>query len=53
MELIKGFSGIKELTAPIVQSLIDKITVSEKTKDADGNTVQRIKIYYKFVGDIG
>lgn len=53
VELIKGFKGIKELTAPIVQSLIDKITVSQKAKDAAGDTVQRIKIYYKFVGTIG
>ena len=53
VELIKGFHGISELTAPIVQTLIDKITISEKSKGLDGNTVQQIQIYYKFVGDIG
>jgi site-specific DNA recombinase len=52
VELIKGFNGISELTAPIVQTLIDKITICEKTMNSDAKTVQRIQIYYKFVGEI-
>ena len=47
---IREYEGIQELTPAIVNSLIDRITVEERHKDQDGNTVQGIKIYYKFVG---
>ena len=50
ISLIKNYQGITELTAPIINSLIDKITVFERAKGADGEVAQEIKIYYKFVG---
>jgi hypothetical protein len=50
VQLIKAFKGVKELTAPVLQSLIDKITVSDRKKNADGELEQTITIYYKFVG---
>lgn len=33
-----------------MNSIIDKITVSERQKADDGTVTQEIKIYYKFVG---
>lgn len=51
-KLIKEYAGIKELNASLLNTLIEKITVGEP-KDADGEKVQEIKIYYKFIGNIG
>lgn len=42
---------IKELTAAIVNRLIEKIEVSEP-QTIDGEKVQNIRIFYKFVGEI-
>lgn len=50
--LVKEYAGIEELTAALLNTLIEKITVGEP-KDADGEQVQEIKIYYKFIGNIG
>ena len=52
LSLIRPYHGITELTATTVNALIDKITVSEREKGADGTVRQRIKIYYKFVGNL-
>ena len=49
---IREYEGIQELTPAIVNSLIDRITIEERHMDQDGNTVQGIKIYYKFVGSL-
>ena len=40
---------IKELSAELLNRLIEKIEVSEK-ECVDGETVQTVRIYYKFVG---
>ncbi len=50
--LISQYKGITELTAATVNALIDKITVSERTKRENGELAQCIKIFYKFVGNI-
>ena len=50
LSLIRNYQGVTELTATIVNALIDKITVSERSKNADGQHEQTITIYYKFVG---
>ena len=50
--LVKEYAGIEELTAALLNTLTEKITVSEP-KDADGEQIQEIKIYYKFIGNIG
>lgn len=42
---------IKELTTAIMNRLIEKIEVSEPTT-TDGEKVQKIRIFYKFVGEI-
>jgi predicted RNA-binding Zn-ribbon protein involved in translation (DUF1610 family) len=52
LALIKGYCGITELTAATVNALIDRITVSERTTGDNGATEQRIRIYYKFVGNL-
>lgn len=51
-KLVKEYAGIEKLTAALLNTLIEKITVSEP-KDADGEQIQEIKIYYKFIGNIG
>jgi len=50
--LISQYQGLFELTAAVVNALIDKITVSERKKNADDVAEQRITIYYKFVGSL-
>jgi hypothetical protein len=47
---IRKYTGIEELDAKILNELIEKIVVSQKTLDEDGKKVQKIDIYYKFVG---
>ena len=52
IDLIKQFSSPTELTAEMLNTLIEKILVHEATKDADGNRTQEIEIVYRFVGKI-
>ena len=52
VELIKQFSSPTELTAEMLNTLIEKIIVHEATKDADGKRTQEIEIFYRFVGKI-
>lgn len=52
ISLIQKYKGITELTAAIVNTLIGRITVSEREKNEEGNMEQHIKIYYKFVGSL-
>ncbi len=52
VSLISQYKGITELTAATVNALIDKITVSERMKNENGEVTQCIKIFYKFVGNI-
>lgn len=49
--LIREYAGIKELDAALLNTLIDKITVGE-AKEVNGEKVQEVKIYYKFIGFI-
>ena len=48
--LIAGFADAAELSAAMVNALIEKITVGERVQKEDGTVEQTIKIYYKFVG---
>ena len=52
IDLIKQFSSPTELTAEMLNTLIEKIVVHEATKDADGKRTQEIEIFYRFVGKI-
>ena len=51
VNLIKDFSLIAELNSAILNTLIEKIVVHE-AEVIDGEKVQKIEIYYKFVGRI-
>jgi predicted RNA-binding Zn-ribbon protein involved in translation (DUF1610 family) len=48
--MIRNYEGLTELTAPIINKLIDRITVSEREQKPDGTIEQHIRIYYKFIG---
>lgn len=50
--LIKQFSNPSELTAEMLNTLIEKILVHEAVKDTDGSRTQEIEIIYRFVGKI-
>ena len=50
--LIKQYSEPTELTAEMLNMLIEKIVVQEAVKDSDGTRTQEIEIFYRFVGKI-
>ena len=52
INLIQQYQGITKLDAKIVNSLIDRIEVSERYQDENGKIKQNVKIYYKFVGTL-
>lgn len=47
---IRKYTDIETLDAKILNELIDKIVVHHKTVNEAGEKVQKIEIYYKFVG---
>ena len=49
--MIKDYAGIEELSAALLNTLIEKVTVGEP-KEVDGERIQEVKIYYKFIGNI-
>ena len=51
-ELIKKYSDISELTAPLLNALIEKIAVYQAVKKDDGTIEQEVEIYYRFIGKI-
>lgn len=50
--LIQQYAHPEELTAEMLNALIEKIVVHEKTVGADGEKEQTVDIYYRFVGKI-
>ena len=50
-KLIKKYTEITELTAPLLKELIDKIVIHQPEK-VNGKRTQRIDIYYRFIGTI-
>ena len=52
IDLLRQFSNPTELTAELLNALIEKILVHEAVKDEDGNRVQEVEIFYRFVGKI-
>ena len=52
VDLIKQFSSPSELTAELLNTLIEKILVHEAVKEVDGSRTQEIEIVYRFVGKI-
>ncbi|MNI65055.1 hypothetical protein D3C73_1205380 [compost metagenome] len=49
LELVREYTDMKELTKPILNELIDRVVVYDAEK-VGGKRVQRIDIYYRFVG---
>jgi hypothetical protein len=52
VELIRQYSHPTELTAPLLNTLIEKIVVHEAVKSPDGCREQEIEIFYRFIGKI-
>ena len=53
IESVKNCSYPTELTAEILNALIEKIVIHESTTDEkDGTKCQKIEIYYRFIGKI-
>ena len=52
LPLIQKYTDIQELDAYVLNELIEKIVVHEKTIGADGIKTQEVDIYYKFIGYI-
>ena len=50
--LIQQYAHPEELTAEMLNALIEKIVVHEKTVGEDGEKEQIVDIYYRFVGKI-
>ena len=46
------YTNITELTADLLNALIEKVVVHEATKDTDGSRMQEVEIYYRFIGRI-
>lgn len=51
-DIIGKYDNITELTAPMLNELIDKIVVHESTTDENGDSFQQIDIYYHALGKI-
>ena len=52
VKLIRQYSEITELDAPLLNTLIEKILIHEKKKGPDGIQEQEVEIFYRFVGKI-
>lgn len=52
LPIISKYTDITELNTYILNELIERIIVHEKTVNEDGSKSQRVDIYYKFVGYI-
>lgn len=52
LALIKQYDDISELTAPLLNALIEKIVIHQAVKNDDGTTEQEVEIYYRFIGKI-
>ena len=52
IELIKEYSVPKELTASLLNAMIEKILIHEATTNEDNERIQEIEIYYRFIGKV-
>lgn len=52
LSLIRNYTELTELTAPLLNELIDKIVVHQAETDENGSRTQEIEIFYRFVGKI-
>ncbi len=52
LDLIRQYAEPTELTAPLLNALIEKILVHQSVKGEDGEQEQEIEIFYRFIGKI-
>lgn len=52
IELLRQYDEITELTAELLNTLIEKILIHEAHKDENGTRIQEIEIFYRFIGKI-
>ena len=52
VDLVRQYTDLNELTADVLNGMIEKILIHEAVKDGEGNRVQEIEIFYRFVGNI-
>ena len=52
IDLIQQYAAPTELTAPLLNALIEKILVHQSVKGEDGEQEQEIEIFYRFIGKI-
>ncbi len=52
LALVRKYTELTELNAPLLNELIDKIVVHEAVKDENGSRTQEIEMFYRFVGKI-
>ena len=52
IDLIQQYANPSELTAPLLNTLIEKIVVHQSVKGEDGEQEQEIEIFYRFIGKI-
>ena len=52
LSVIWKYTNLTELTAHVLNELIEKIVVHDKAVAADGSKSQQVDIYYKFIGCI-
>ena len=50
--LMKQYVNPTELTAELLNTLIEKILVHEAVKNEDGSREQEVEIFYRFIGKI-
>ena len=52
LSLVRKYTELTELSAPLLNELIDKIVVHQAENGENGERTQEIEIYYRFVGKI-
>ena len=52
LSLIRWYAAPTELTAELLNALIEKIAVHEAVKNEDGSREQEVEIFYRFIGKI-
>ena len=50
IDLIRQYANPTELTAPLLNALIEKILIHQSVKGEDGEQEQEIEIFYRFIG---
>lgn len=51
-KLIEKYTGLTELDAHILHTLIERIEVSQKEQHPDGSKTQKVTIFFKYIGYI-